>query len=176
MVTSIENGAVGLDHLVLAFELGLEILVNGVEFAVEQVHHDTEGEHVLRFQHRLVVHAEVLQGLFGEFRDGSLHDLIVGEGAVNGRVIGITGFLEGLFGHRVGVEDDDGSGTEPAHVSLDGGGVHSHEDVAEVTSGVNGFVSKVYLEARDASHGALRWADFSRIVREGGEIVSGKCC
>ena len=176
VVTGVEDGAVGLDHLVLAFELGLKILVNGVEFAVEQVHHDTEGEHVLRFQHRLVVHAEVLQGLFGEFRDGSLHDLIVGEGAIDGRVIGIASLLEGLFGHRVGVEDDDGSGTEPAHVSLDGGRVHGHEDVAEVASGVNGFVSKVHLEARDASHGALRRADFSRIVREGGEIVSGKCC
>ena len=176
VVTGVEDGAVGLDHLVLAFELGLEISINGVEFAVKQVHHDTEGKHVLRFQHRLVVHAEVLQGLLGEFRDGGLNDLIVGEGAVDGRVVIVTSLLESFLRHRVGVEDNDGAGTEPTHVCLDGGGVHGHEDVAEVACGVYRFVSEVHLEARDASHGALRWADFSRIVREGGEIVSGKCC
>ena len=176
MVTSIQNGAVGLDHLILAFELGLKILVDGIEFTVKQVHHDAEGKHVLRLEHRLVVHAEVLQGLFGEFRNGGLHDLIFREGAVDCRVIGIASLFEGLFGDRVGVEDDDGAWTEPAHVCLDGGGIHGNQHVAEVARGVNRFVSEMHLETRDASHRALRGTDFSRIVREGGEVVSSKCC
>ena len=146
VITSVEDGAVGLDHLVLALELGLEVGIDSVEFAVEEVHHDAEGKHVLRLEHGFVVHAEVFQGFLGEFRNRGLHDLVVGEGAINRRVVGIAGLFKSLVGHRVGVEDDDGSRTEPTHVRLDGGRVHGNQHVAEVARGVDRFVSEVHLE------------------------------
>ena len=147
VVTGIEYGTVGLDYLVLAFELGLKVFVNRVTLTVEEVEHDAEGKHVLRFQHGFVVHTEVLQGLFGEFRDRGFHHLIVGEGAVHGGVILITGLLQSLLGNGVGVDNDDGAWTEPAHVGFDGSRVHGHENVAEVTGGVDGLVAEVDLEA-----------------------------
>ena len=56
-------------------------------------------------------------------------------------------------------------------VLLEGSRIHGYQDVAFVTGGMY-VCSHAYLEARYASKRALRGTDFSRIIREGGNLIA----
>ena len=77
-----------------------------------------------------------------------------------------------LLGERVAVDDDRGSGFEPLAVGLERGGVHGHQYVAVVARVADPLCAEMHLESRYAGDGALRRADFGRIVREGGDAVT----
>ena len=137
------------------------------------VEDDTQREHVTAAVGGLLVGALLVADALRERGDGCLDDGVGTFHLVRERVValGVAGFLEGLVGERVDIDDDGGAFLGPLEVRLEGGRVHGDEDVALVTGTVN-VITHVHLIAGDAGDGVVRGADFRRIIGEGGDVVA----
>ncbi len=74
----------------------------------------------------------------------------------------------------VAVADDDTIPLEVAEIGLEGRRVHGHEHIGLVAGGVD-TLADAHLVTRHAAERTLRSADFRRIIREGGNLISLLC-
>ena len=138
-----------------------------VEVAVEEPANDTECKHVAALQHRLVVHSAVSQAVLHHRSQRALHHAV----RVDAHLAEIVGSLElsllqVLRTETVCVDDDCSLWLGILVLSLEGGGVHSHQHVALVTRREHTSGTDVHLESRHTCERALRGADICRIVGE----------
>ena len=169
VVSGLDGDFVGFGHgRILLGEFRIQIVEGILLGTVEHPEADAQRKHVLALGDGLVVQTGLLEGFAGHGRDVGYDDVVLVEIELCQRVKGFeTGLLEVLFGDRVAVDDDRGTGLEPFAVGLQGGGIHGHQHVAIVTGVEFAVVSEVDLEAGDAGHRTLRGADFGRIVGKG---------
>ena len=164
---------VGLGHGgILLGELTVEVFQGVVLRTVEQPEADAQREHVLALDDRLVVESGLFQRLARHGGDVGNHDVVFVEFELFQRVQRCeSGLFEVFLGERISVENDRGAGFEPFAVGFERRGVHGHQHVAVIAGVEFAVVAEMYLESRDARHGALRGADFGRIVGEGRDAV-----
>ena len=132
-----------------------------------------EGEHVLALEDGLVVHPAVLQALLGQRSDRSDDERAVFDPELRERILGLeAGFLHARLVEGVLVHEDHRVALAPLGVRLQGGGVHGHQQVAEVTGRGDLLAANVDLETGYARDGPVRGADLGRIVRERGKTIA----
>jgi hypothetical protein len=100
--------------------------------------------------------------------------LVLREAAVFERVGFVAGLLEALLVEGILVDQQDAAVAEVFEVGHERGGVHGDEGVDRVAGGVDVVRGEVNLEARDAGLRTAGGADFSREVRERGDVVAGQ--
>ena len=154
-------------------ELLAQEIIDQVEVTVEQPAHQSEGEHVAAFQHRLVVHAAVGQTVFHHLRDGTSHHTVGVDAHLAQVVIGLESrLLQVVRTETVGINDDGGLGLGIAVLCLERRGVHRHEHVAQVTRGIDLTLTNMHLKSRHTGERPLRGADVCRIIRKCGDAVT----
>ena len=173
VVASLDHLDVGLGDGGLLGELLTQEVEGHVEVAAEEPAYQAEGKHIAALEHRLNIHSRVGQGVLHHRGEGTGDDAVGVHAHFCDVVVGLElRLLEVLLLEGVRVDDDGGIGLGIAQLRLEGGSVHGHEYVAEITGGVNFRSTDVYLEARDTRQRALRGADVGGIVWEGGDTVA----
>ena len=129
--------------------------------------YETEGEHVLRTNNRLEVHARVLERLLRERSEGYRHNLHrLGETKLLERVVCLVKRLfKILCRKRIGVANDDGMVVNVVHIHFQRSCVHRNEHISLVAWGVNAL-AKMHLETAHTAQRTLWGANFSWKIRE----------
>ena len=98
--------------------------------------------------------------------------VVLGEGVVLERVLGVAGLVQVAGGEVVGVDDDRRALLDVREVGLERGRVHRDQHVGGVAGREDVVVGEVHLERRDARERALGGADLGREVRQRREVVA----
>ena len=168
----LERGHVGLVDLRLLAELRLEEGERALRGPSVQPGQQAEREHVLRPLGVLAGDVLVFKRLDGQRGQRHRMQLVPLERAVFERVLLIADLDQVALGELVGVDDQVHAPRQVLQVRLERRRVHRDENVGRVPRGENIVVREVQLEAGHAGQRALRCADLSGKVRQGGQVVA----
>ena len=149
-----------------SFEIGVDIVQGPVIY--EACH--AQGEHVLALVHRFLVHPEILEALFGERGDRGDDKVAVLHMELQERIVGLeSGLAQACFIEGVRIHENHGIALAPFGIGHERGGIHRHEQVAEITGGVNRGIAYMNLESRHSGDRSVRCADFCGVIGKSGK-------
>ena len=165
VVASLNHLDIGLSDGGLLGKFLLEEIEHQVQVAVEEPADESQGEHIAAFQHGLVVHSRVGQGVFHHLRERALDDAV----GINTHLAEIVFRLEGSLlqvvgTERIRVDNDRGLWLGILQLRLQRSSVHGHQHVGLIARRVNLSGTDMHLKAGDTRQRTLRGADVGGIV------------
>ena len=117
----------------LLSELTLQILEDVLHRTVVDVTSHSKGKHVLTFLYGLLIKTAVFETLMSKSCDRSYDDSSVFDMKLGDRILTKTGSLQAFLIEGIGIHEHHSGPLQPFCVCLQGGRIHSHQQVTEVT-------------------------------------------
>ena len=175
-VTGLESLDVGFGYFREPFPpLAVEEIDGGIQGAVVNPVSETEGEEVFTAGFLSRFQRTVREGFLGHVRDVDFDQgVLFLQCFVIEWVFFVTGFGQISLFEGLCVDDQEAAFDQFRKIGLEGGRVHCHQRIWGVPGGMYPAAAELDLEAGHTGQSSRWGTDFSREIRQGGQVVPCK--